>query len=153
MLEFFKNLLNKEPIRQENDKKSRSRTEIVTCALFIELAYADDEFNDEEREFIINLMKKEFDLNEEEVHELLEYAGEKMEKNISLYEYTDIINTNFDKTEKYLILKNLWKLILIDGKLDSHEEYFIRKISNNLNMEHRDLISAKAEVKKEFNRD
>jgi uncharacterized tellurite resistance protein B-like protein len=48
------------------------------------------------------------------------------------------------------VLKNLWRLILIDGRLDKHEEHFVRIISNNLHLEHNDLIAAKIEVKKEM---
>ena len=153
MINFLKDIIYggeyDEGASHEHSDKSK-RVQIVTCALFIEVANSDEEFTDDERGLIFDLMKKQYDLSEEEIHELMELSNEQIEKSVSLYEFTDIINKNFDAEEKYAVLKNLWKLILIDGKLDKHEEYFVRKISNNLHLEHKDLISAKMEVKKEM---
>jgi uncharacterized tellurite resistance protein B-like protein len=133
------------------DRESPSKKlEVATCALFIELAYSDDEFSDEEKKLVYQIMRKTFGLNGEEMNDLLDLADEKMKNNISLYEYTGIINSHFGTAEKYEVLKNLWRLILVDGKLDAHEEYFIRKVSSNLFLEHKDLISAKMEVKAEM---
>ncbi|MBU1095556.1 MAG: TerB family tellurite resistance protein [Bacteroidetes bacterium] len=154
MLSYLKNLISANHNGNSPEKSgedSEKKLQIATCALFIELAHSDDEFSKEEKELIISLIQKEFGLDTEEMGELMILADEKMKKNISLYEYTDIINRYFDKNEKYKILKNLWKLVLIDGKLDVHEEYFIRKVSSNLNMEHKDLIASKLEVKNSMN--
>jgi len=153
MINFLKDLIYGEEYDDSNshdDSDKSKRVQIATCALFIEVANSDDEFSDEEKELIFDLMKKQYDLSEEEIHELMELSQEQIDESVSLYEFTDIINKNFNTTEKYSVLKNLWRLILIDGKLDKHEEYFVKKISNNLRLEHRDLIAAKMEVKKEM---
>ena len=153
MINFLKDLIygeeNGGSTSHDYSDKSK-RVQIATCALFIEVANSDDEFSDDERELIFDLMKNEYDLSEEEIHELMELSHEQIAESVSLYEFTDIINKNFNPAEKYAVLKNLWRLILVDGKLDKHEEYFVRKISNNLNLEHKDLIAAKMEVKKEI---
>lgn len=130
----------------DDDKKLQA----ATYALFIELAHSDDEFSESERKLIYKLMQNQFGLSDSEMSDLLVLAERKMESNVSLYEYTDIINHHFSNDEKYEVLKNLWRLILIDGKLDAHEEYFIRKVSSNLHMEHSDLIAAKMEIKNEM---
>ena len=153
MFETIKNILGgtQSDFDVSSNETGRSKKlEVATCALFIELAYSDDEFAEEERKLINELIRDTFILDSDEMNELLELAEEKMQKNISLYEYTDIINHHFGKDEKYTVLKNLWRVILVDGKLDAHEEYFIRKVSSNLHLEHKDLISAKMEVKEEM---
>lgn len=155
MLKYLKDILNKSETNFNSetihsDKNVVLKLQIATCALFLEIAHADDEFLDIEKDKIISVMKKLFNLDNEKVALLLELSEEKRTDSVSLYEYTDVINSNFNKEEKYQVLKNLWHLILIDEDLDSHEEHFIRKISGNLKMSHGDMIAAKLEVKAEL---
>lgn len=138
-------LSNQEDLKTGNDK----RVQIATCALFLELANSDDNFSIEEKGFIDRIMKQLFGLDDQTVTELVELSIQQTEKSASIYEFTEIINQNFNDSEKYDVLKNLWRLIFSDGKLDMYEEYFIRKISGNLKLQHSDMIAAKMEVKAE----
>lgn len=138
-------LSNQEDLKTGNDK----RVQIATCALFLELANSDDNFSIEEKGFIDRIMKQLFGLDDQTVTELVELSIQQTEKSVSIYEFTEIINQNFNDSEKYDVLKNLWRLIFSDGKLDMYEEYFIRKISGNLKLQHSDMIAAKMEVKAE----
>ncbi|MGD8780554.1 MAG: TerB family tellurite resistance protein [Ignavibacteria bacterium] len=152
MFDFLKEvLLNK----SENEQQSRSlnseaRLQIATCALFLELGNADDEFTIEEEEKIFELMKNIFELNDEHVKELIGLSKEQVNKSVSLYEFTEIINNHFSFEEKFELVKNLWRLIYADEKLHAYEEYFIRKVSGNLHLHHQEMIGAKLEVKKEL---
>jgi len=154
MLSYIKNLLiGNEPV-ESGEKEiiydDNKRVQIATCALFLEVANSDDEFSVEEEELINKKMKEEFKLDDTLVKELIELSHEQTEKSVSLYEFTEIINQYFTNAQKYDVVKNLWRLVFVDGKLDSYEEYFIRKISGNLHLEHSDMIAAKLEVKKEL---
>ena len=153
MLGFIKNLISNNLSSDDNASQynTEQQLEIATCALFLEIANADDDFSIEEKTFIEETMKNEFNLDEKLVTELLELATKKTEESVSLYEFTDIINKSYGKDEKLKILKNLWRLVYADGKLDKYEEYFIRTISKNLHLEHSDMITAKLEVKEEKN--
>ena len=46
--------------------------------------------------------------------------------------------------------RNLWRLILVDEKINKYEEHFVRTITNNFHLEHQDMIAAKLEVKEEL---
>jgi len=59
-----------------------------------------------------------------------------------------VINNSFTTEEKYELVKLLWKLVYVDGKLDAYEDYFMKKIGGNLNLSHNTIISAKLEAKK-----
>ena len=152
MLGFIKNLISNENTQTEVSKKYSSETQlqIATCALFIEIANSDDDFSIEEKVFIEETMKNEFNLDDELVTELLALATQQTDESVSLYEFTDIINKSFGKDEKLIILKNLWRLVFADGKLDMYEEAFMRTISRNLHLEHSDMIATKLEVKNEI---
>ena len=135
-----------ESTNEDQEKKVR----IATGALFLEVANSDDNFTSEEKEKIISLMKRLFELDEDHVRELLELSKQKMEKSVSLYEYTNVINQNFSDEEKYRIIKKLWRLAFVDGKHDRYEDHIIRTINRNLKLSHSDFVTAKMEVKKEM---
>ena len=152
MLAFIKNLIsNGNNAQSELSSKYNQETQlqIATCALFLEIANSDDDFSIEEKVFIEKTMKEEFNLNDELVTELLTHATQQTDESVSLYEFTDVINKQFGRNEKLEILKNLWRLVFADGKLDMNEESFMRTISNNMHLEHSDMIRTKLEAKEE----
>ncbi len=156
MLKFFKDLLLADEEEENSELKessSEKKFQIATCALFLEVANSDDEFNKIEKSKIFSIMKKLFDLDDECVEELIHLSQEQIQKSVSLYEFTDVINQNFDSVQKYEIIKNLWRLIYADEILSPYEESFIKKITGNFHLTHYDLINAKLEVKKELKLD
>ncbi len=158
MLKFFRDLLDENQKKEANNYSSDStqsdnsekKLQLATCALFLEVAQADEDFDKSERDKIISLMKEMFDLNEDEVKELLNQSNEYVKRSVSLYEFTDVVNKYFSKDERYEVLKNLWRLILVDEKINRYEEHFVRTITSNFHLEHRDMITAKMEVKEEL---
>lgn len=152
MLETLRKILFANGYADNNPRNVTNvkRIQIATCALFIEMGMADDDFTDEERKEINLLMKKTFNLTDQEADELFKLSEESVKQSVSIYEFTSLIDKNFTNEEKFELLKNLWRLIFLDKKLDSYEDNLIRKIRLTLNMEHSDLIAAKMEVKKEL---
>lgn len=150
MREYFKTLFS--PIADEEKKTTIDRDkklQIATCALFVEMANADDKFDDDEKNLIITLMKSIFNLNDDEVKELLKLSEDEIKDSVSLYEFTEVVDAELNRDEKIEIIENLWRLILVDDKLHQYEDYFIRKIVANLHLSHSDMINAKIKIKKE----
>lgn len=148
MLNYLKELFM--TTSEEELEKNTHKLEIAACALLMEIANADDEFTKDERIKIVELMKKTFNLSEEEVLNIISKSKEEIKKSISLYEFTDILNTNLNNDEKYSILKHLWRIAYSDGNLDAYENHYIKKISNNLHIYNQERIAAKLEVKEEL---
>jgi uncharacterized tellurite resistance protein B-like protein len=137
----------------DKSKGKEHKLEIATCALFIELAKADGDFSEQERDFIISMMKKCFNLDESEVNIIFELAEQKVDKSISIYEFTSELNNQFTQAEKESVIKNLWRLIYTDKKLNAYEDSLIKKIGLTMNLEHKQIIDLKLLVKKELNID
>lgn len=149
MLDLFKNLLgNQETSESVPEIDHEQQIQIATCALFIEVANSDDDFTEDEKKHIIELMKDQFGLNNDEVNELIELSEEQIKESVSLYEFTEIIDKNFSREEKLEVVEQLWKLIYLDDQLHQYEDYFIRRICSNLHLEHEDLIAAKLSAKR-----
>jgi len=157
MFEYLRKVLSperEEQVSQEIETSSTKSTskkyQVATAALLVEIAKADGDFSDDERKRIIDLMKKDFDLDDECVNELLALSEQKVKDSVSIYEFSSVINENFTQQEKLDLIKNLWRIIYEDGKLDSHEDRLIKIIGSTLNLEHKSIIAAKIFVKQEM---
>jgi uncharacterized tellurite resistance protein B-like protein len=156
MFEYLRKVLSTEndehagtkPIKPKESKLKK--LQIASAALFVEIAEADGKFSDDERNRIIDLMRTEFNLDEKCVKELLSLSEQKVKDSVSVYEFTSVINESFNNKEKLELIKNLWRIIYQDGKLDSHEDRLIKIIGSTMNLEHRDVIGAKLLVKEEM---
>lgn len=119
---------------------------LATCALFLEIATIDDEFSPEERESIVSLLKERYRLPEEEVMELKQEARNELERNIDLWQFTNLINENYSEAEKIRVVEVLWRIVYSDGRLDKHEDFLIHKLAKLLRLRHHQLIEVKLKV-------
>lgn len=153
MLNFLKQLLTntcEDNSGSERGMPHEKKIQVATCAIFLEIAKADEGFTDDERAKIVSIMKSTFNLSDEYANELIELAQQAVDRSVSVYEFTDQVNSNFSSDEKYEILMNLWRLIYIDKQLDKYEDFLIKRIGNNLHFGHREIMAAKLQVKDEL---
>ncbi len=157
MFEHLKKILSNEstgPLKAENAHRSdnyEKQLQIATAAIFVEMAKADGDFSDVEREHIVVSLKNRFGLEEEYVHELIELSHAELKDSVSLYEFSGVINERFTIEDKFELLKNLWRLIYTDKTLDKYEDHLIKMIGGMLQMEHKKIINAKMLIRKELN--
>ena len=152
MLKMFKELFANQDETSANIEDNKSNSlQIAAGALLLEIANADENYSSEEKLKIIEIMKVRFNLNDHDVSNLIEQSKEEIQNSVSVYEFTDILNKNLNQEEKFLIVKSLWEIAYADGELDKYEDYYIKRISNNLHLHHKDRIAAKIEVKNELN--
>jgi uncharacterized tellurite resistance protein B-like protein len=123
---------------------------IATGALLLEMAHADSDFSELEKNKIINILQQEYHLNPDEAQQLLELSTAELEESLDLWQFTNLINQNFGNEQKVKILEILWHVIFVDGKVDKYEEHLIRKVSFLLDLHHSDLIDAKLRVKEKL---
>lgn len=141
---LLKSVSAKEDI-QEIDETAR--IQIATCVILLEVAKSDDEFSSIEKATIGKILKKEFDISDEAIEELLEIAHMKREESIDLWQFTHLINENYSKDEKKKIVEAVWNVIYADEKLDMYEDHFVHKLARLLQLDHSELIDAKLKVK------
>lgn len=151
MLDFLSDLFNKNEDSTEKTSFNRNhKMQIAACALFLEIANIDENFTDKEKQKIICIMKNSFQISDSEIEQLFYRSKEEIERSVSDFEFTSIVNQHLDNNEKYSLIKNLWQIAYTDGNLDKYEDHFIKKICNNLNLSNKDRIAAKLEVKEEL---
>ena len=147
MFEYFKNMVATQNKEQDNFQK---KLQVATCALFFEIAKADENFTREEHEKIVSIMKSKYELDNNGAGELMSLTEESIKKSVSIYEFATIVDQNFSKDEKLKLMKELWQLIYTDKKLNKYEDNLIKRIGDILKLEHKEVIEAKLMVKGEL---
>lgn len=142
---FFGKSTMESPGDQEGEKSHDIR--VATCALLIEMSNIDGEFSESERESIISVLKKDYDLSDENAIALIEAANEELKGSIDLWQFTNLINQHYSMEEKLWIIETVWRIAYTDGKLDKHEDYLVHKLAKLLRLTHKQLIEAKLRVK------
>ncbi len=127
-------------------KRNEQDVRVATCALFLEMAHIDDTFTTEETEIILSILKEKYHLSEEHADHLLEEAGKELEESIDLWQFAKLINDNYSVEEKMEVIKTLWEIVFVDGKMDRYENYLMHKVATLLRFSNEKLIDAKLAV-------
>lgn len=119
----------------EEDQPSREHAiRMATAVLMIDVARADDSFDESEFERVLRLTEKHFELSPEEAAALVNDASETAEEIVSLHSFTDTLHDNLAEREKTRIVELLWKVAYADGNLDKYEDSLVLKISDLLHV-------------------
>jgi uncharacterized tellurite resistance protein B-like protein len=136
---MFKRLINQVVASlQESDSTEESATQheaglrMATAVLMIDVARADNDFDELEFERLLQLIESHFKLTAEQAAELVNTADDKAEDMVSLHEFTRILHKHLDEKEKTRIVSFLWQIAYADGRLDKFEDALVLKISDLL---------------------
>ena len=147
-MNFFKKIFKNE---ESEDPIIDDKTSTKACvALLLETSMADEILDESELMALKNTLQKDFQINEDEIDELIDLAKENVEDSTSLYEFTRDINDNFDSAERIKLIESMWKIAYADGNIDKYEEHIIRKVSNLIYVAHSDFIKAKLSAKEQI---
>jgi uncharacterized tellurite resistance protein B-like protein len=127
----------------DDDTHSVDQLQLASAALLIELTRADNQVDHSETKKLLAILQQRFNLPEIELEELVTLAGQQNQEATSLYEFTSLINENFDVREKSQLILNMWEVAFADGRVDRYEEHLIRKVSDLLHLSHKDFITGK----------
>ena len=93
----------------------------AAAALLVVCARADFEEHPEEQSTILDLLENTFDLDEEGLHELLDLVDPDAAVT-DLQEFTKLVNQHYSAQDKRVLIENLWRVALADGRIDRFEE-------------------------------
>ena len=132
---------------QEESVIGVSRIDLVCAALLIEVINSDHELDERESKEFLEVLKESLDVSDEDLNELVELAEAEAHRATSLYEFTRLINDEYDYEEKCGLIEKMWRIAFSDDQLDKYEEHLIRKISELIYVSHSDFIRCKLKVK------
>lgn len=114
------------------DRESSLR--MATAVLMVEVARADQTFDESEFDLILTLARDHFELPAGDIAELVTAASDKAEDSVSAYEFTKTLHQHLDEDEKARIVSLLWQIAYADGRLDKYENSYVLKISDLLHV-------------------
>mgnify|MGYP006156370033 FL=1 len=116
---------------------------LAAASLMVEVMVIDRQISDEEVHTVKKILERQFDIQEDEIEQLLKLAKEEVSEATSLYQFTRLINDQFDQQKKNDLMSNLWRVAFADEVLDKHEEALIRRIADLIHVPHADFIKTK----------
>lgn len=133
------------------EMESESRGEalrIATAVLLVDVARADQDFDESEFERLLVLLQDHFQLSAEDAAVLANIAGEKAEDLVSVHEFTELLHQHLSEAEKADIVGMLWKIAYADGRLDKYEDSLVLKISDLLYVSRGRVMRLKHDAKR-----
>ena len=148
MIKKIKDLITKISNKEEIEESSNIlQLDRACAALLVEIAFADKDFDEREKESLKESLLKSYAIDIETINEIINDAEKTVNESTSLYEYTRTVNDEFEYPQKLNLLENLWKVAYADETLDKYEEHLLRKISDLIHISHSDYINVKLKVR------
>ncbi len=142
---FFRSSMTPEA-GETRDPESKHDIRLAACALLLELAYADQEFTEDERAHLESAVRRQYGLKEDEADTLIRLADKERRQAVDLWQFTNLIAESYSLGQKMVLAEIMWGLVYSDGELAAKEDYLMRKICNLLRLEPGYLAQAKKRV-------
>lgn len=123
------------PAADEETSTSDDDIRLAACALLLEIAYADDQFSNEERQHLELELGRRFELEAADTTRLIALAQEERQDSVDLWQFTRLITEHYSTSQKMMLLEIMWGLAHSDGILEDREVYIMRKICNLLRLD------------------
>jgi len=118
---------------------------MATAVLLMEVARADHDIDQAERDVILRIIERQHALSSAEARRVAAAAEEKIDQATSLYPFTSMLNRECTLEDRVAIVSMLWEVTFADGRVDDHEEHLVRRVANLLHVPHREFIRTKLE--------
>ena len=149
MIEAIKNFFETR-LNSDADEAGQSlvpAADLASAALLIEVMNCDHQLDERETEEFLAVVRECLDISGEDIEQLQKLAEQQAREATSLYEFTRLINDNFDYAQKCLLIENMWRVAFSDEDLDKYEEHLIRQIAELIYVSHSDFIRTKLKVR------
>ena len=124
-------------------RDSEQALRMATAALLMEVARADHDIKDEEREAVRRIIENYYSVSPEQARELAAAAESHADDATSLFPFTRLITSECSMEDRVRIVRMLWEVSCADGHIDAHEEHLVRKVADLLYVPHSEFIRAK----------
>ena len=130
---FFSSSMS--PPKGADEQEVKKDLRLAACALLLELAHADEEFSEDERQHLQSAVRRQYGVDQQQAERLLQLAEEERRKSVDLWQFTNLIAESYSLGQKMVLAEIMWGLVYSDGDLASKEDYLMRKICNLLRLE------------------
>ena len=147
MLQMLKDFLSdvgagEKPAGQFDDNDYR----LAAAALLIHIMAIDGNETSAERDKLHELLKRQFDLDDDATSALIEAATTADRESVGLYTFTTLLNRSLDEDGRRRIVKMMWEMVYADGRMDEFEDNVMWRASDLLGVSQRERVELRREV-------
>jgi uncharacterized tellurite resistance protein B-like protein len=132
-------------------KPSALRTDdakLAMAALLVRLARADENYDQVEKDMIIQLLENRYDLETVDAKSLRAQAEILEQKAPDTIRFTKLIKDTVPYEDRRSVVRDLWSIVLADGTRDAGENAMMRMMANLLGVNDRDSAFARQSIDK-----
>jgi len=116
---------------------------VATAVLLVEVTRADFRVDASEQAHMRELLRRQFDLPDDELDALLDQAEADADRLVSLQHLTRLLNQHYDHAMKVRVVEMMWQVVYADGEKDHYEEHLLRQVAELLYLSHSEFIQAR----------
>ncbi len=128
--------------QEQTEPQEFDRTTIAAATLMVELARLDTDFDEAERNRIVEIARNRLNLQPEQIEDLLAIAEERHEEAYANWIFTKTVKENFDLSERSQLMTYLWEIALADGELHDLEADLLLRIGQAIDLPENERIKA-----------
>jgi len=147
MLQILKDFLNEVGIGEKPASRfSENDYRLAAAALLIHVMSIDGKETSAEQDKLHDLLKRQFELDDDAAEELIAVATAADREAVDLYSFTSLINRSLDEDGRRHIVKMMWEMVYADGRMNEFEDNVVWRASDLLGISQRDRVEMRREV-------
>lgn len=147
MLKALKTLFNKSADKRE---PTEQELKLAAATLMFEVIRSDGRIDQVELIYMGDILRREFQLDDDELDELFKLAKENANEATSLHGFTRDICDTWGKSKREKLLEYLWMLALADDQVDPHERHLVRKVAGLLYLNENQIQKSRQAAKQQL---
>ena len=121
---------------------------IAMAALLVRIARSDEVYDEDEKDLINKMLQSRYNLIDNQSEDIRKQAEELEAKAPDTVRFTRLIKDTVPFEDRKSVVKDLWSVVLSDGKRDAEENNSMRLIANLLGVNDRDSALARQSVER-----
>ena len=118
------------------------------AALLVRIARSDEVYDEDEKELINKMLQSRYNLIDNQSEDIRKQAEELEAKAPDTVRFTRLIKDTVPFEDRKSVVKDLWSIVLSDGKRDAEENNSMRLIANLLGVNDKDSALARQSVER-----
>jgi uncharacterized tellurite resistance protein B-like protein len=147
MLQLLKEFLNDVGIGEKPASRfSENDYRLAAAALLIHVMSIDGKETGAEQDKLHDLLKRQFDLDDDAADELIAAATAADREAVDLYGFTSLILRTLDEDGRRRIVRMMWEMVYADGQMNEFEDNIVWRASDLLGISQRDRVELRREI-------
>ena len=132
------------------ERTKNSKLQIYTSSILMFVASADEKIEDSEINIIKDILIDFFNITKEQSNELIIASQNLIKESTDIYEIGSFLNKEFSTDDKIELIYCIFEVAYSDKDFHFMERHVINQIANILNINKRELLKAKKDIKNIF---